>query len=120
MDSHTKVSRSKGKPMAANPPNMAALEHRFGQILDDIADDQTSYVSQASKYLQVPIGVTSVPFGGTLKTAIDEYKGPYGVGYVLRSSYAMSGSKWIRAINVGPEYWRNRAWIEVDVATFGY
>jgi hypothetical protein len=106
--------------MAATPPNMAALEQRLGQVMDGIASDQTSYVTQNSQYMRVPLGNTSISFGGTLKTAFDEYKGPRGVGYVLRCSYVTSGTKWIRSINVGPEYWRNRPWIEVDIATFGY
>lgn len=41
---------------------------------------------------------------------VDNYSGPDGRGWVLWVGFKYEGAIWARAVNVGPETWRNLAW----------
>lgn len=43
---------------------------------------------------------------------IDVYSGPTGAGYVVVAETEFSGVLWQRAINVGPEKWREQSWLD--------
>lgn len=44
---------------------------------------------------------------------IDVYDGPEGRGYVVTLSAEVSGRRWERQLNTGPERWRDQPWFEV-------
>jgi hypothetical protein len=41
---------------------------------------------------------------------IDTYSGPQGDGYVLTVETVVSGEKWKRSVNYGPDAWRGADW----------
>jgi hypothetical protein len=46
---------------------------------------------------------------------IDTYSGPLGDGYVLTVETVVNGQTWTRAINYGPDAWRNAEWYPVAI-----
>lgn len=57
------------------------------------------------------LGIPAVPTMETLE--VHCYDGPQGVGYVVFASAVLGGRLWRRAINVGPETWREDGWRDV-------
>lgn len=71
-----------------------------------------------------PSGVTASwdEMGANLVTTkscltVDEYQGPQGAGWVLTAMVRLGGVLWQRAIQRGPETWREQAWQPVPEAT---
>ena len=44
---------------------------------------------------------------------VDVYEGPKGIGYVVNYEVQRGGKPWQKAINYGPEDWREQDWTEV-------
>lgn len=45
---------------------------------------------------------------------VDVYGGPLGVGYVINYEVQRGGRPWRKAINFGPERWREQDWTAVE------
>lgn len=52
---------------------------------------------------------------GTLKRAVDVYRGPDGDGYVIRFIYEVKGERWCRCEARGPQAFRSHNWIKVPI-----
>ncbi len=70
--------------------------------------DQVEKLSYLWQQLQLD---AALPYS----SQVDVYDGPKGRGYVLTVSVLLGGELWVRAINTGPEAYREAAWHPVTV-----
>lgn len=96
-----------------NPPNQTELDQATSTIWGQVQADQAAYIAGASQYQQSLIGTVAVAFPGELNRAVDEYVGPYGVGYQVRFEYRQDGKLWQKVMSYGPEAWRSHGWQEI-------
>jgi len=66
-------------------------------------------------WTEVRIGLGRLP----CRIRIDVYNGPQGQGYVVMFETSRLGAVYARAINVGPETWRESGWTAVTVSAQG-
>lgn len=73
---------------------------------DDLAKGPTDQ-DEKSAYLWQQLELdAALPYS----SRVDVYHGPDGLGYVLTVSVVLDKQLWERAINTGPEIWRERPW----------